>query len=281
MNSKQSLTMCTVHKANLNLRNATEENIRVANEEKMKFETAYDDYFRKKMANSKMFKDINSEKPTKHFFNQWSDKQSSDLPSTKLKKDGKHYESREEARKDLKNHFANIFKSHEDQKTSSIESFLGELKDCDEVLSRKLTQDEKDLLERDVSEEELKEVLKQTEKGKTPGPDGVEKIFLTRFWNKMGRIITDAINIFISRNELNAFLDRGIIKVIKKSGTSGEDYKNWRPITLLSQIYKIFSGTVALRLKPLLGKLISGYQKAYTNTANIGKSLSISLIISQ
>ena len=38
--------------------------------------------------------------------------------------------------------------------------------------------------------------------------------------------ITDAINIFISRNELNAFLDRGIIKVIKKSGTIGEEYKN-------------------------------------------------------
>ena len=40
---------------------------------------------------------------------------------------------------------------------------------------------------------------------------------------------------------------------------------------MLSQIYKIFSGTVALRLKPLLGKLISGCQKAYTNTANIGE----------
>ena len=260
-----------VHRANLNLSTASDENKRTANEEKMKFEAAYDEYFRKKMENSKIFRDINCEKPTKHFFNQWSDKQSADSPSTKLKKDGKHYESKEEAREDLKNHFAKIFKSHEDQKTDSIENFLGELQDCDEVLSRKLTQEEKDQLEKEVTEEELKEVLKHTEKGKTPGPDGVEKIFLTRFWSKIGVIITDAINIFISRNELNAFLDRGIIKVIKKSGTTGEEYKNWRPITLLSQIYKIFSGTVALRLKPLLGKLISGCQKAYTNTANIGE----------
>ena len=260
-----------VHKANLNLRNATEETLISANEEKVKFEAAYEEYFRRKMANSKIFRDINSEKPTKHFFNQWSDKQSMDSPSTKLKKDGHHYESKEEAREELKNHFANIFKSHEEQKTNSIEEFLGDLKNCNEVLSRKLTADEKSNLEKDVTEEELLEVLKSTEKGKTPGQDGIEKIFLTRFWDKMGRIITDSINIFISRKELNAFLDRGIIKVIKKAGTSGEEFKNWRPITLLSQIYKIFSGTVALRLKPLLGKLISGCQKAYTNAANIGE----------
>ena len=260
-----------VHKANLKLQNANEDNIREANEVKATFEAAYDDYFAKKMANSKIFSEINCEKPTKHFFNQWSDKQSMDSPSTKLKKDGALYDSRATAREDLKDHFANIFKSHEKEKTKSIDEFLGDLKDCDDVLSRKLSNEEKERLENDVTEAELKEVLKGTAQGKTPGPDGVEKIFLTRFWDKMGTIITDSLNIFISRKELNAFLDRGIIKVIKKAGTTGEDFKNWRPITLLSQIYKLFSGIVALRIKPLLGKLISGCQKAYTCTANIGE----------
>ena len=260
-----------VHNANLKLQNANEDNIREATEVKATFEAAYDDYFAKKMANSKIFSEINCEKPTKNFFNQWSDKQSMDSPSTKLKKNGAPYESRNAAREDLKDYFANIFKSHEQDKTKSIDEFLGDLKDCDDVLARKLSNEEKESLEKDVTEAELKEVLNGTAHGKTPGPDGVEKIFLTRFWDKMGTIITDSLNIFISRKELNAFLDRGIIKVIKKAGTTGEDFKNWRPITLLSQIYKLFSGTVALRIKPLLGKLISGCQKAYTNTANIGE----------
>ena len=66
-------------------------------------------------------------------------------------------------------------------------------------------------------------------------------------------------------------MERGLIKVIKKGGTDGEELKNWRPITLLSQIYKLISGVVACRMKNLLSKLISGCQKAYQNTSNIGE----------
>ena len=40
---------------------------------------------------------------------------------------------------------------------------------------------------------------------------------------------------------------------------------------MLSQIYKLISGVIAGRMKELLGKLISGCQKAYQNTANIGE----------
>ena len=40
---------------------------------------------------------------------------------------------------------------------------------------------------------------------------------------------------------------------------------------MLSQIYKLISGVIAGRMKILLGKLISGCQKAYQNTANIGE----------
>ena len=66
-------------------------------------------------------------------------------------------------------------------------------------------------------------------------------------------------------------MDRGLIKVIKKGGTTGEELKNWRPIMLLSQIYKLISGVIEGRMKNLLVKLISGCQKAYQNTSNIGE----------
>ena len=59
--------------------------------------------------------------------------------------------------------------------------------------------------------------------------------------------------------------------MLKKGGTKGELIKDWRPITLLSQIYKLISGTKARILKKLLGKLISGCQKAYQQTTNIGE----------
>ena len=59
--------------------------------------------------------------------------------------------------------------------------------------------------------------------------------------------------------------------MILKGGTDGSELKMWRPITLLSQIYKLISGVIAGRMKKLLSKLISPSQKAYQNTANIGE----------
>ena len=56
-----------------------------------------------------------------------------------------------------------------------------------------------------------------------------------------------------------------------KGGTKGEELKNWRPITLLSQIYKLISGVIAGRMKKLLHKLIGNSQKAYQSDKNIGE----------
>ena len=75
----------------------------------------------------------------------------------------------------------------------------------------------------------------------------------------------------MEKEKLNTFMDRGLIKVIQKGDTTGETLNNWRPITLLSQIYKLISGVIAGRMKLLLHKLISGCQKVYQNTANIGE----------
>ena len=86
-------------------------------------------------------------------------------------------------------------------------------------------------------------------------------------------IITQSTEIYIECEKLNSFMDRGLIKVIKKGDTTGEELKNWRPITLLSQIYKLISGVIAGRMKKLLKKLIFGCQKAYQNTATIREIL--------
>ena len=113
-----------------------------------------------------------------------------------------------------------------------------------------------------IEEKELKETVDRVNAGKTPGIDGIEKEYLTRFWRLFGKTIADAFKIFVEKEKLKTFLDRGLIKVIQKGDTTGETLNNWRPITLLSQIYKLISGVIAGRMKKLLHKLISGCQKA-------------------
>ena len=129
-------------------------------------------------------------------------------------------------------------------------------------MSKKLTDLEKEANDNEITLEELRETLEDANAGKTPGTDGVDKDFLVLFWNMIGPTIYHAQKIFIDKEQLNEFLDTGLIKVLKKCGTKGELIKDWRPITLLSQIYKLISGAIAGRLNKLLGKLISGCQKA-------------------
>ena len=99
----------------------------------------------------------------------------------------------------------------------SIENFLGELKDKPEVLKKKLTEAEKEETNKKIEEKELKEALERVSSGKTPGIDGIEREFLLRFWRLLGTTITQATEIYIEREKLNSFMDRGLIKVIQKA----------------------------------------------------------------
>ena len=68
---------------------------------------------------------------------------------------------------------------------------------------------------------------------------------------------------------MNFILETGLIKIILKSRKDLGEIGDWRPIILLSQIYKLISGVIANRLK----KLISQCQKAYQGEQNIGEIL--------
>jgi len=53
-------------------------------------------------------------------------------------------------------------------------------------------------------------------------------------------------------NMINFLIDNIFIEL--------EYWKNWRPITLLSNVYKIASGVIAARIKLYLSKLVHGDQ---------------------
>ena len=66
-----------------------------------------------------------------------------------------------------------------------------------EVLAKKLTELETAEADKPITTEELKETLDNSNAGKTPGPDGAEKEFLTRFWPIIGKTINDTTQISI------------------------------------------------------------------------------------
>ena len=66
----------------------------------------------------------------------------------------------------------------------------------------------------------------------------------------------------IDTKTLHAGITKGQIVLISKEEDS-QDLNNWRPITLLTSIYKIYAKTFQLRLQPMLSDFISPEQTSF------------------
>ena len=88
---------------------------------------------------------------------------------------------------DVQEFYENIFKKRERPEGVSIEKFLGDLKNRPEVINKILTEDEKEMTNKKISE-----ALDKVSSRKMPGIDGIEREFLIRFWKLIGKTIEDA-----------------------------------------------------------------------------------------
>ena len=78
----------------------------------------------------------------------------------------------------------------------------------------------------------------------------------------------------ILNGSLPPTLKISMIKLIEKANKS--DYKNiksWRPISLLSSFYKLFSGIVDLRMQKVIDRITHRAQKAYSKERVIQENL--------
>ena len=61
----------------------------------------------------------------------------------------------------------------------------------------------------------------------------------------------------------------GLIYLIPKGAGVSDDIRQWRPITILNTVYKIFAKVLSLRLQPLLGELIHDSQTGFVKERSI------------
>lgn len=91
---------------------------------------------------------------------------------------------------------------------------------------------------------------------KSPGIDGFTSEFLKVFWIKLKYFITDGMNSCFKKGKLSTTLRQCIITCIPKGTKDRKLLKNWRPISLLSVVYKLISGAIANRFKSTLDDII-------------------------
>jgi len=182
------------------------------------------------------------------------------------------YESEDERNSDLCNYFKNIY-SKIPEKTLSLEQFLTpEIMNSEYVQSKKLSNLDSERDNVPITHYELTKALGETKIGSSPGLDGYTYAVLKFLWPLIGHPVTKGFEIMIEKEELYPNLRTASIKLIPKKGDCTQ-IKNWRPISLLSNVYKVFSKAFANRLKRVIDSNTSNSQKAYSKSKVIHEAL--------
>jgi hypothetical protein len=168
-----------------------------------------------------------------------------------IKKDnGENFETNEERGKHIGEFYSGLYKRKLDH-LLSIEDFLqGGIDNGGWVEGRKLTIEERDSLEGEVTENELEKALETSNMNSTSGWDGLSFKVLKKFWGDVKGLTLKMANETFREGELTETFKMGLIKLIPKKGNPSK-VGDWRPITLLCCGYKLISGIVALRLEKL------------------------------
>lgn len=142
-------------------------------------------------------------------------------------------------------------------------------------ISCKLSQENASTLCDQVSDEEIINAVKLANTSKALGPDGFNAFFIKICWPIIGEDICVAIKDFFRSNQLLKQVKNNFIALIRKC----EDLvspKDFRPISLANELYKIISRILVARLKPLMNKIISICQSAFIP----GRSITNNILLS-
>ena len=227
--------------------------------------TLIDNELDEKLAKSKLFENLRFEKNSCAFNKIFRASKSGDnICKINLKEEANFYEfDNVQARNSyIKNFYGNIY-LRQTLPDISLPDFLGEdICNNPDVLSKKLSNEERDFLDMRISLEELEISLHTANANSAPGLDGFHNKALKIFWPFIEYAILAGLNTMIKKENLTDLLKLGGIRLIPKKGEL-KDIGNWRPISLLSVIYKLYSGVITKRIEPFIDKICSPGQKGY------------------
>ncbi|PKU66269.1 integrator complex subunit 11 [Dendrobium catenatum] len=127
-----------------------------------------------------------------------------------------------------------------------------------------------------ISDEEILEVIKGLGKNKSPGHDGITYSFLKHYWNIVGIDVCKAIKEFFTSGIVsNSWKETLIVLISKISNPLSPEA--FRPISLCNSIYKVVAKVLLNRLMVVIPKLIFEEQVAFMK----GRSISEHILLAQ
>jgi hypothetical protein len=135
-----------------------------------------------------------------------------------------------------------------------------------------LTLEEARALDNPLSISELDESLKNCNLKSAAGNDGFSNKLIQLCWSHLRLPLFNYANFCFQKGILTHNFRSATIKLIPKKGDLG-NLKNWRPISLLSNMYKIISRAINNRLKKIVNRVCSRAQKGYNSSRYVQEVL--------
>jgi hypothetical protein len=219
-----------------------------------------------KVRSTKIFSCLNSEKPTPIFLGLARSSNSASKLNNIQRPDGSPFATDAEWTEEIVSYFENIYRRPITDSTdysNCINTFLG-----DDIINHPLvknsilTDDENAILDRPLLIDELDESVNKCNIRSAPGIDGLSNVFIKKYWMYFRvPLFKYAIYCFESGSLTQNFRSASI-KLIPKKGDVAL-LKNWRPISLLSNLYKIISRAINNRLNLVVNRICSRAQKGF------------------
>jgi hypothetical protein len=129
-------------------------------------------------------------------------------------------------------------------------------------------------LEDPFEEREVREVIKGMDRDKAPGPDGFSMAFFQDCWEVVKGDFMAVFGDFHARGKFVKSINSTFISLIPKI-QGAKEVKDFRPISLVSGVYKIISKVLANRMRKVMDKIISKPQNAFVKGRQILDSVLI------
>ena len=129
--------------------------------------------------------------------------------------------------------------------------------------NRKISHDEREALEMDITVEEIKKAISHFPKDKSPGIDGLTAEIYSALNEELVQSLLEAYNYAYNQGQLHITARRGYLMLIPKKGCNLLVLKSWRPLSILSMDYKILSKVLDNRLKSVMDSIIEPYQTGF------------------
>jgi exonuclease III len=196
-----------------------------------------------------------NEYTTKYFLSKEKSRAQAKAMTTLIDDDGETTNDLKEIANQQQSFYQNLYQEKDKYTVRQVQEANKQF--LDDIDIKQISDDDKDVLDLEITPEEIALTLKDLSNNKTPGSDGLGTNFYNFFWTNISSFVCDSILYGIKHGELSIDQKRAILNLLPKKDKDCRYLKNWRPLSLLNTDYKIIAKLLSNRLQKVLPEIIS------------------------